>query len=46
MKRFLEGQVTVLEKKLRLSLPPKIALLARSAGLSTDAMVARVLVSA
>lgn len=45
-KRFLEGQVTVLEKKLRLSLPPKIALLARSAGLSTDAMVARVLVSA
>jgi hypothetical protein len=46
VKRFPPGRCTVLEKKLRLSLPPKIALLARSAGLSTDATVVRVLVAA
>lgn len=36
---------TVAEKRLRLDLPPKIALLARSAGLGTEATVVRVLVS-
>lgn len=41
--RFPPGVCSVSEEKLRLTLPPKIALLARSAGLSTDASVVRVL---
>jgi hypothetical protein len=41
--RFPKERCSVLEKRLRLDLPPKIALLARSAGLGTDAMVVRVL---
>ncbi|MBK5255720.1 MAG: class I SAM-dependent methyltransferase [Vicinamibacteria bacterium] len=44
-KRFPPDRCSVVEKKLRLDLPPKIALLARSAGLSTDAMVVRVLLA-
>ncbi len=44
-KRFPVERCSVLEKKLTLDLPPKIALLARSAGLSTDATVVRVLVA-
>ncbi len=43
--RFPKDSCSVLEKKLRLDLPPKIALLARSAGLSTDATVVRVLLA-
>lgn len=43
--RFPKDRCSVQEKKLRLNLPPKIALLARSAGLGADAMVVRVLVS-
>ncbi len=42
-KRFPAERCSVFEKKLRLDLPPKIALLARSAGLGTDATVVRVL---
>ena len=44
--RFPPDRCSTVEKKLRLALPAKIALLARSAGLSTDAMVVRVLVAA
>ncbi len=44
--RFPKDRCSVVEKRLRLDLPPKIALLARSAGLSTDATVVRVLVAA
>ena len=44
--RFPKERCSVLEKKLRLDLPPKIALLARSAGLSMDATVVRVLATA
>jgi SAM-dependent methyltransferase len=43
--RFPKDRCSVAEKKLRLDLPPKIALLARSAGLSTDATVVRVMVA-
>lgn len=43
--RFPKGQCSVMEKRLRLRLPPKIALLARSAGLSTDETVLRLLVA-
>ncbi len=43
--RFPKERCSSQERKLRLSLPPKIALLARAAGLSTDATVVRVLVS-
>ena len=43
--KFPKGLCTVVEKRLRLDLPPKIALLARSAGLGTEATVVRVLVS-
>ena len=45
VKRFPAGQVRAFEKRQRLPLPPKIALLAKSAGLGTDAMVIRLLVS-
>ncbi len=43
--RFPKDRCVVAEKKLRLVLPPKIALLARSAGLGVDATVVRVLVT-
>lgn len=39
------GRFTVAERRLRLELPPKLALLARSAGLGTAETVVRVLVS-
>ncbi len=42
-KRFPAHRCSVFEKKLRLDLPPKIALLARSAGLGTEAAAVRVL---
>jgi hypothetical protein len=42
--RFPKERSSVLEKRLRLDLPPKIALLARSAGLGTEATVVRALV--
>lgn len=41
--RFQKERCSVLERRLRLDMPPKIALLARSAGLGADAMVVRVL---
>jgi hypothetical protein len=43
--RFPKDSCTTLEKRLRLDLPPKISLLAKSAGLGTDAMVVKVLVA-
>ena len=43
--RFPKDRCTVIERRLRLPLPPKVALLARSAGLSTDATVVRALVT-
>lgn len=43
--RFPKERCLVLERRLRLALPPKVALLARSAGLGTDSMVVRVLVA-
>lgn len=43
--KFPKELCTIVEKRLRLDLPPKIALLARSAGLGTEATVVRVLVS-
>ena len=43
--KFPKELCTVVEKRLRLDLPPKIALLARSAGLGTEATVVRVLVA-
>lgn len=42
-KRFPADRCSVFEKKLRLALPPKIALLGRAAGLGADATVVRVL---
>jgi len=44
-KPFLAAHCSVLEEKLRLDLPPKIALLARSAGLGTETTALRVLVT-
>jgi hypothetical protein len=41
--RFPPARCSVLEKKLRLALPPRVALLARSAGLGAEATVVRVL---
>jgi hypothetical protein len=41
--RFPPAHCAVLERRLRLSLPPKVALLARSAGLGKDGTVVRVL---
>lgn len=46
VERFPKGLCSVIEKKLRLELPAKIALLARSAGLGTEAMTVRALVAA
>ena len=43
--KFPKSLCAVVEKRLRLDLPPKIALLARSAGLGTEATVVRVLVA-
>ena len=43
--RFSSSRCAVFEKRLRLVLPPKIALLAKSAGLRTDETVLRVLVA-
>ena len=43
--RFPKERCSVLERRLRLDLPPKVALLARSAGLGADATVVRVLVA-
>ena len=44
--RFPVGRVSTVERRLRLDLPPKIALLARSAGLSTDLTVVRAMFAA
>lgn len=43
--RFPKERCALLERRLRLDLPPKVALLARSAGLGVDATVVRVLVA-
>lgn len=43
--RFPAGQCAVMEKRLRLAWPPKVALLARSAGLGTDETALRILVA-
>lgn len=43
--RFPESQSSVAERRLRLPLPPKVALLARSAGLGTDETALRILVA-
>jgi len=43
--KFPKATCAVMEKRLRLPLPPKVALLARSAGLSADETVVRVLVA-
>jgi len=43
--RLPKESCSILEKRLRLDLPPKVALLARSAGLGADATVVRVLVA-
>ncbi len=42
---FPKDRCQVMEKRLRLDLPPKIALLARSAGLGTEETVVRVVVA-
>jgi hypothetical protein len=43
--QFEADRCSTLEKKLKITLPPKIALLARSAGLGLDPVVLRVLVA-
>ncbi|MBP6702134.1 MAG: methyltransferase [Vicinamibacteria bacterium] len=43
--RFPASQCSVMEKRLRLALPQKVALLARSAGLGTDETALRILVA-
>lgn len=45
IKRFPLDRCVVAEKRLRLDLPPKIALLARSAGLGTESTAIRVMYS-